>query len=89
MMYTAVTVLVLGLAGAVPPAAADPAVTPDRSTATGSERVDAQHTYHELSARHSDKCLDVRGESTEDGAEVIQYDCHDSENQQWEFDDAD
>ncbi|WP_026930458.1 ricin-type beta-trefoil lectin domain protein [Glycomyces tenuis] len=33
--------------------------------------------------RNSGKCLDVAGASTEDGAEIIQYDCHGGSNQQW------
>ena len=39
--------------------------------------------YSRLVARHSGKCLDVSGESTEDGASVIQWQCHSGANQQW------
>ena len=34
-------------------------------------------------ARHSGKCLDVSGASTEDGAAIIQWTCHGGANQQW------
>lgn len=85
IMYTAATVLLLGLAGAVPSAAADPATTPDRSTTVDPTGVDAQQYYYELRARHSGKCLDVRGASTQNGADVIQYSCHGGTNQQWGF----
>ncbi len=39
--------------------------------------------YYQLVARHSGKCLDVSGESQDDLAPVIQWDCHTGENQQW------
>ncbi|GAA3018750.1 RICIN domain-containing protein [Actinokineospora globicatena] len=42
-------------------------------------------TWHELKPRSSDKCLDVDGGSTEDGANAIQYTCHGGTNQQWQL----
>jgi Ricin-type beta-trefoil lectin domain-like len=42
-----------------------------------------QQIYYELRARHSGKCLDVYGGSTDDGASVIQFSCHGGYNQQW------
>jgi uncharacterized protein (DUF1800 family) len=38
---------------------------------------------YELVARHSDKCLDVSGASTEDVAPVIQWTCNGGLNQRW------
>ncbi|MET9293665.1 RICIN domain-containing protein [Streptomyces sp. NPDC003077] len=37
----------------------------------------------ELRNVHSRKCLDVRGDSSEANAELIQYDCHNGRNQLW------
>ena len=34
-------------------------------------------------ARHSGKCLDVRGESTNDGGSIIQWSCNGGANQTW------
>ena len=34
-------------------------------------------------AQHSGKCLDVSGASTDDRADIIQWQCHGGENQQW------
>ena len=34
-----------------------------------------------------DKCVDARGESSADGTQVILYDCHYRENQQWTVED--
>ena len=39
--------------------------------------------YSRLIAQHSGKCLDVSGVSTEDRAEIIQWQCHGGANQQW------
>ncbi|MCH7230564.1 RICIN domain-containing protein [Glycomyces sp. L485] len=39
-------------------------------------------------SRNSDKCVDVVSGSTENGAEIIQWDCHGELNQQWELQDA-
>jgi C-terminal processing protease CtpA/Prc len=39
--------------------------------------------YYEIISRHSGKCLDVDGASTEDAAPVIQWRCHGGANQQW------
>jgi hypothetical protein len=36
-----------------------------------------------LVAQHSFKCLDVRGFSQQDGADVIQFQCHFGTNQRW------
>ncbi len=38
---------------------------------------------YELIARHSGKCLDVYGESTDDAAAIIQWACHGGPNQRW------
>jgi uncharacterized protein (DUF1800 family) len=38
---------------------------------------------YELIARHSTKCLDVDGASTDDGAPLIQWSCHGGLNQRW------
>jgi len=38
---------------------------------------------YELVARHSGKCLDVSGVSTDDGAAVIQWTCNGGLNQRW------
>ncbi|GAB4001017.1 ricin-type beta-trefoil lectin domain protein [Glycomyces albus] len=37
----------------------------------------------DLVNRNSGKCVDVVSGSTDDGAEIIQYDCHGGDNQQW------
>ena len=39
--------------------------------------------YSRLIAQHSGKCLDVSGASPDDRAEIIQWQCHGGENQQW------
>ena len=41
--------------------------------------------FFEVVARHSGKCLDVSGASTDNFASVIQWDCHGGANQQWQF----
>jgi uncharacterized protein (DUF1800 family) len=41
---------------------------------------------YELIARHSGKCLDVYGESTDDAATIIQWPCHGGPNQRWRLD---
>jgi hypothetical protein len=38
---------------------------------------------HQLTARHSGKCLDVAGASQANSTNIIQYDCHRGFNQQW------
>ena len=38
---------------------------------------------YELIARHSGKCLDVYGASTDDAATIIQWPCHGGPNQRW------
>ena len=38
---------------------------------------------YELIARHSGKCLDVYGGSTDDAATIIQWSCHGGPNQRW------
>ena len=45
---------------------------------------DAGAGYVQIVARHSGRCLDVTGESTADGARVIQYTCGTAANQQWQ-----
>lgn len=41
--------------------------------------------FYQIMARHSGKCLDVTGGSVDNGAPVIQWDCHGRDNQQWTF----
>ncbi|WP_100447515.1 RICIN domain-containing protein [Glycomyces xiaoerkulensis] len=59
-----------------------PQITID--TATGEVSGDAGDTST-MVARHSGKCADVVNGSSEDGAEIIQYDCHGGSNQDWQF----
>ncbi len=44
--------------------------------------------YYTISAIHSDKYLDISGGSKNDGAEVIQWNYHGGNNQQWKIQDA-
>ncbi len=44
--------------------------------------------YYLLVARHSGKCLDVNGASLDDLASIIQWDCHEGDNQQWSVEPA-
>ncbi|MER6082625.1 RICIN domain-containing protein [Streptomyces sp. NPDC001833] len=44
--------------------------------------------YYNLTARHSDKCLDVSDNSSADNATAIQYACNGGLNQQWRLQDA-
>jgi aspartate 1-decarboxylase len=37
--------------------------------------------YYRITAKHSGKCLDVNGASSESGATIIQYSCHGKDNQ--------
>ena len=39
--------------------------------------------FDALVASHSQKCLDVNGGSLDDGASIIQWQCHGGDNQQW------
>ena len=50
------------------------------STATASGQTSG---FTPLIASHSGKCLDVNGESLDDGAAIIQWQCHSRDNQQW------
>jgi len=55
---------------------------------TGAARVffkweQAVSSYYRLTAKHSGKCLDVYGAYRNDGAQVIQWDCHGGDNQRW------
>ncbi|GAB3238815.1 RICIN domain-containing protein [Glycomyces halotolerans] len=59
-----------------------PQITID--TATGEVSGVAGETTA-ITARHSGKCMDVVNGSSEDGAEIIQYDCHGGANQQWQL----
>lgn len=43
------------------------------------------NTWYRVTAKHSGKCLDVTGGSVGNGALVIQWDCHNGDNQQWKF----
>ena len=40
---------------------------------------------HTLEAKHSGKCLDVKGLDEDEGARIIQYKCHGEENQSWQI----
>ncbi|GAB3651648.1 RICIN domain-containing protein [Glycomyces tarimensis] len=42
----------------------------------------------DIVSRHSGKCVDVVSASTDDGAEIIQWDCHGGLNQQWRLRDV-
>ena len=46
--------------------------------------IDTTQTY-KLVAKHSNQCLDVNGASTSSGAQIIQQDCHDGNNQKWKL----
>lgn len=39
--------------------------------------------YYNILASHSNKCVDVRGASTSNGAEIIQWSCNGGDNQSW------
>lgn len=41
--------------------------------------------YYQFKAGHSEKCLDVRSAAQANGAAVIQWDCRNVENQQWQL----
>jgi endonuclease/exonuclease/phosphatase family metal-dependent hydrolase len=40
---------------------------------------------HTLEAKHSGKCLDVKGMDENEGARIIQFRCHGGENQRWQI----
>ena len=40
-------------------------------------------TYSRIVSRHSGKCLDVSGGSADDGASIVQWQCHGGQNQNW------
>jgi uncharacterized protein (DUF1800 family) len=42
-----------------------------------------QPGVYEIVARHSDKCLSIRGASVSDGAQAIQWSCQGGDNQRW------
>lgn len=44
-------------------------------------------SFYRITAAHSGKCLDVSGgaDATGNGVPVIQWDCHDGDNQKWRF----
>lgn len=44
-----------------------------------------EKNYFEIKALHSGKCLDVRGESLQDNAALVQFDCNGQYNQQFSF----
>lgn len=44
-----------------------------------------QGEYYKIVNRHSGKCLDVEGFSTDTDARVHQWDCHGDRNQQWQL----
>lgn len=48
---------------------------------------DAHPEEYEVKVLHSLKCVDVRGNSTDAGADIIQYYCHGENNQKWYFHD--
>ena len=60
-------------------------------TGTASERFRPEAMgsgFFRLRNELSGLCLDVAGQSTSDGAAVIQFDCHTGLNQQWSFTDV-
>lgn len=40
-------------------------------------------SYNRLVAKHSGRCMDVYGASRDNGAAIIQWDCHSGDNQAW------
>ncbi|GAB3652929.1 RICIN domain-containing protein [Glycomyces tarimensis] len=44
--------------------------------------------FADIVNRNSGKCVDVVSGSTQNGAEIIQWDCHGGSNQQWQLQDA-
>lgn len=40
-------------------------------------------SYNRLVAKHSGRCMDVYGGSRDNGAAIIQWDCHNGDNQAW------
>jgi N-acetylmuramoyl-L-alanine amidase len=40
-------------------------------------------SYNRLVAKHSGRCMDVYGASRDNGAAIIQWDCHNGDNQAW------
>jgi hypothetical protein len=45
----------------------------------------AQAGFFVLKSKQTEKCLDVTAESHDNGARVVQYDCHGRANQQWQL----
>jgi hypothetical protein len=43
--------------------------------------------FYQIKAKHSGRCLDVSGgtDATGNGVQVIQWDCHDGDNQKWQI----
>ncbi len=46
---------------------------------------DVPRDLYELKAVHSDKCADVRRSSMDDTADIIQYQCWNTDNQRWQL----
>ena len=69
-------ILAASMATAVPAAAATSAAPPDVSA------------YALVAARHSDRCLDVSGNSLSNGAKLQQFWCHEGANQRWRLVDS-
>jgi LysM repeat protein len=47
------------------------------------EQTSTSNTYNRLVAKHSNRCMDVAGGSRDNGAWIIQWDCHGGDNQAW------
>lgn len=57
------------------------------TTSTVTQEIQQGQVYT-LSNVHADRCLDVAGRSTENGANIQLWDCHDGQNQQFVFEPA-
>jgi hypothetical protein len=47
------------------------------------EQAGSSGSYSRLVAKHSGRCMDVYGASRDNGAAIIQWDCHNGDNQAW------
>ncbi len=47
------------------------------------EQASGGGSYNRLVAKHSGRCMDVYGASRDNGAAIIQWDCHTGDNQLW------
>jgi uncharacterized protein (DUF1501 family) len=71
------------VAAPVEPLTAHGANAPATSSASSRPAASQAGAVYEVVARHSDKCLDVKAVSSEDGARLQQWSCHGGANQQW------